>query len=377
MRRLVQFMIVALCAVVVWAQELRICKSCGREAKEGEVKCSRCEEPLPQPKQGGGAAAVAEAPPVNVSAEVLKMTAAAIEGNYRLAKEAEEAKAPSLALCYYQSSMALMRLMPPTHFPKEVGDALLNGRVRSLQSVMSGLVRCKMCSGTGKYQMDMSKTDPAGSIKAVSGVPCTACKGKGGTPGMADVPLAKAVLLQGRSEFERRQMLAGEVRLGRLFIPPAMEKLLTPPQRALAMTGMQVPCDSCQGTARQVCNTCRGTRWVKCTNPGCRNGEMDIPKPKDVITTKRLNEDTATKCPRCLGFAEVFCATCNGHGSIACQQCSGSGVAPRCQRCTGTGTQECTKCKGAGNVRGAPCADCSGGGVSLCTSCKGEGARTR
>ena len=365
-----------LCAHDAWAEELVICKSCGREAKEGETTCSRCGEALPRPRPVAPAGP-AEAPAVDVPAEVLKMVATAVEGNYRLAKEAEEAKQPALALCYYQSAMALMRLLPPNHFPKEVGDALLNGRVRMLQTVMAGHVKCRICNGTGKYQMDMSKTDPAGTIKAVSGVPCKACNGRGGIPGMADVPQAKAALLQGRSEFERRQMLAGEVRLGRTFVSSALEKLLTPPQRALVMTGMQVPCDSCQGTARQVCATCRGTRWVKCTFTGCRNGEIDLPKTKDVITTKRLNEDVTTKCPRCLGFGEITCGPCNGNGSVACQQCSGSGTAPRCQRCTGTGTQECSKCKGAGNIKGTPCADCGGGGVALCATCRGEGVRTR
>jgi hypothetical protein len=307
----------------------------------------------------------------------MKMADAAIKNNHRLAKEAEEAKLPALALCYYQSAMALMRLLPPNHFPKEGGDALLNGRVRALQSVVTGQVKCKICNGTGKYQMDMSKTDPAGTIKAVSGVPCKTCNGRGGTPGMADVPLAKAALLQGRSEFERRQMLAGEVRLGRMFIPAALEKLLTPPQRALAMTGMQVPCDSCQSTARQVCNTCRGTRWVKCTNTSCRNGQIDISAQKDVMPTTRLGEETTTKCPRCTGFGEIACGQCEGNASIACQQCSGSGTAPRCTRCSGAGTQECAKCRGIGDVRGTPCTDCGGGGVALCMTCRGEGARTR
>ena len=365
---------VVLCASVMWAQGLVICKSCGREAKAGETTCSRCDTALPLPPKEEAPAA---APAVDVSAEVVKLAVAAVENNYRLAKEAEEA-APTVALCYYQNAIAIMRLVPPNRFPKDVSDALLNGRGRMFQSVMTGKVKCKICNGSGKFQMDTRKTDPTGTVKALTGVPCPACKGKGGSQGMADVPLAKTALLQGRGEFERRQMLAGEVRLGHAFVPSAMEKQMLIPQRTLVMTGMQVPCDSCRGTARQVCTTCRGSRWVKCTYTGCRNGMVDLPAPKrGEITSKRINEEDATKCPRCAGLAEIVCAQCEGNGSVPCVQCAGSGTAPRCVRCTATGLQECQKCKGSGKIKDNPCADCNGGGIALCTTCRGEGVKAK
>lgn len=350
-----------------WAQGLVICKSCGREAKDGETVCSRCGTALPPPRKE---AAPAQAAAVDASAEVVKMAAAAVEANYRLAREAEEA-VPSVAQCYYQNAMAVMRLVPAGQLPKEVGDALLAGRGRTFHTVMTGWVKCKACKGSGKYQ--------GSTMKALPGVVCPACKGKGGGYGLGDVPQAKAVLLQGRNEFERRQMLAGEVRLGRAFVPAALEKLLTPPQRALVMTGMQVPCDSCQGAARQVCTACKGSRWVKCPNTACRNGEVEPPQRKagDPIPSKRINEEVVTRCPRCGGLAEVPCAPCEGNGSVPCQSCAGSGVAPRCARCSGTGLQECTKCKGSGKVKDAPCADCGGGGIVLCVTCRGEGAKTK
>ena len=373
MRTIVQFLAVVLCVSVLWAQGLIICKSCGREAKEGETACSRCDTALPVPPKEEVPVA---APALDVSAEAVKLAAAAVESNYRLAKEAEEI-VPSVALCYYQNAIAIMRLVPAGRFPKDVGDALLNGRGRMFQLVMTGMVKCKICNGSGKYQMDMRKTDPTGTVRALSGVPCTACKGKGGTQGMADIPLAKTTLLQGRGEFERKQMLAGEVRLGHAFVPAELEKLLLIPQRALVMTGMQVPCDSCRGTARQPCTTCKGTRWVKCPHTGCRNGVIDVPVKRDVITTKRINEEDTTKCPRCAGFGEIVCGPCDGNGSIPCVQCAGSGTAPRCVRCTATGLQECQKCKGTGKIKDAPCADCNGGGIALCTTCRGEGAKTK
>ena len=365
-----------LCVPRALAQGLIICKSCGREAKAGETVCSRCETPLPQPRKETPAQEAEGAPQVDVSAEVQKMAAAVIEANYRAAQEAEKAGQVIIALPYYQNAMALMRLLPPGRFPKEVSDALLAGRVRALREVMAGQVKCKPCNGTGKYQLDQRKVDPTAAVRA-TGVSCQVCKGKGWAPGMADVPQAKAALLQGRGEFERRQMLAGEVRLGRAFVPAEMEAMLRNPQRALVMTGMQIPCDACQGTARQPCTTCRGTRWVKCTYTGCKNGEVPVQTKPGEIATKRLNEANATKCPKCLGQGEIICQQCEGNASVDCQKCSGSGTAPRCARCSGTGLQECTKCKGTGRAKDAPCVECGGDGVILCTTCRGEGARAK
>jgi len=375
MRKLIYALAVVLCASAMWAQGLIICRSCGREAREGETACARCDTALPVPRQEAPPAA---APAVDVSAEVVKLAAAAVEGNYRLAREAEVA--PAVALCYYQNAIAIMRLVPPGHFPREVSEALLNGRGRMFNAAMTGRVKCKICDGSGKFQMDTRKTDPAGTVRALTGVPCPACKGKGGALGMAEVPLAKTTLLQGRGEFERSQMLAGEVRLGHAFVPSAMAGMLQIPQRALVMTGMQVPCDSCRGTARQVCTACRGSRWVKCPNTGCRNGTVDVPAPdrrRGEVATRRLNEEDAARCPRCAGIGEIACAPCESHGSVPCVQCAGSGAAPRCTRCTATGLQECQRCKGTGKIRDATCVDCSGGGIVLCTTCRGEGARTR
>jgi len=358
MRKWIYALAVVLCAVVIWAQELIICKSCGREAKEGEAVCSRCDTPLPKPKQE--APAPAAAPAVNASAEVVKLAAAAVENNYRLARESE-ADFPTVATAYYQNAMAIMRLVPAGHFPKDVNDALLNGRDRTLQTAMVARLKCRICKGDGKYAT------------------CTACKGRGWTASMADVAQAKAALLQGRKEFEQRQMLAGEVRLGQAFVPPEMDKLLRAVQRALVMTGMQPPCTSCQGTARQVCVTCKGLRWVKCPNVNCRNGELaDVQLRKGELPTTRLGTDLTKRCPRCEGLGEVLCLQCKGDGSVACQVCSGSGTAARCVRCTGAGLQDCTKCKGTGRgPKDAPCVECGGDGIILCTTCRGEGAKAK
>ena len=187
----------------------------------------------------------------------------------------------------------------------------------------------------------------------------------------------KMAILQGRQEFERRQMVSGDVRVGRALVSAALDKLLTNRHRALVMTGMPVPCVQCQFSTRQKCTVCKGTGWTKCVYPECENGVLAEKRAAGARKITRLNEDAKKKCPRCEGTAEVACEQCKGHGSIACKKCDGSGLALRCARCTGTGLMACSKCKGTGESKGSPCLECKGETVNLCTTCRGEGAMAR
>ena len=65
-------------------------------------------------------------------------------------------------------------------------------------------------------------------------------------------------------------MVAGDVKVGRVLVPPALDKLLSNQQRALIMTGMPMPCRECQQTARQACTACRGSGWKPCDFEGVR-----------------------------------------------------------------------------------------------------------
>lgn len=371
-------------ASLVYAQGLIICKSCGKEAKSTETNCSRCNAELPKPKKEKPAGE--ELPAIDVSDEISKLTAAAVQDYFRLGRKAETNNAAMAYWCY-KNAMALTRLVPGERFPKEVHAALLNGTDRTMNAVKAGIIRCKVCQGRGKLAKSQSTVRISGvnktkleSVNRLVEPTCPVCNGRGNFTGMADVPQIKTDLLQGRREFDERRMLAGDAKIGRVFAPADLEKYLTAKQRAQVMTGFFPPCDSCQGVGAMVCTGCRGERWVKCPFSGCKNGRIDVQKTETNTRKEvRLNDtpEDKTICPRCHGVGEIRCPKCDARGSVACQACSGSGQPPRCTRCLGLGVQDCTRCKGEGKLKGSPCVDCKGEGSVLCANCRGEGARTR
>ena len=379
--------LIGLClACVVYAQGLVICTSCGREAKPGETSCSRCNTQLPKPKKEP--TAMGELPTIDVADEISKLSVETVKEHFRLGNMAATNGAPAIAYWYYKNAMAVSRLLPNDRFSKESHAMLLRGTERMMGKMKTSEIKCKLCQGRGKLAKSQStvkidgvtKTKLEGTNRLAEQV-CPMCNGGCYFTGMADVDRTKAELLRGRTEYEQRRMLAGESRLGRLFVLPELEKLLTARQRALVMTGYSSPCDSCQGLGTMSCSTCRGERWIKCPGTGCKSGRIDLPKTQTNERKEiRLNETAIDKsiCPRCNGIGDVRCPKCEASGSVACKSCSGSGQAIRCTRCLGVGVQECTRCKGQGKMKeGSPCADCKGEGAVLCTNCRGEGARTR
>lgn len=374
-RFVIPMFLAALSATLLWAQGLVICRSCGRESKDPEATvCAHCKAELPRPKAPAPEAKPEPAP--DKDAEVAKGAAAVVDASVRQARELE-AKQPEVALSYYQNALALMRLVPPGTYPASVGESILAGTTRTMQLLVRGQVTCKKCSGTGKFQLDLGKVDGTSGVRAVSGVACPACKGAGSFAGFRDIAKVKMAILQGRQEFERRQMVAGDVKVGKALVPAALETLLTNRQRALVMTGMPTPCAECQLAGRQTCTACRGSGWIKCDYVGCSKGSVKAEQPGGLRQSKRLNDDLIRKCPRCDGLAEIPCQVCKGHTSVACKKCDGSGLAPRCARCTGTGLMTCPRCKGTGDLKGAVCPECKGETMILCTTCRGEGAVAR
>lgn len=168
-------------ALALWAQGVIVCGKCGREAKPGDVVCRHCQDALPKPKIDAPPPAVEPTVPVNVEAEAGRMAAILVEANVRQARDLE-AKQPELSLCYYQNAMALMRLVTAGKFPAAAGAAILDGNTRLLTLLQRGAVPCRRCGGSGRYQLDLGKVDRSKGLKAVDGVPCTACKGAGAVP---------------------------------------------------------------------------------------------------------------------------------------------------------------------------------------------------
>jgi hypothetical protein len=385
MKAFVQFLMVMCMAAAVYAQGLIICKSCGREGKPTDMKCSRCNAEMPKPKKDQ--AVSDELPAIDVADEISKLTSAAVRENFRLGRKAETNESPAIAYWYYKNAMAMTRLVSGERVPKEVHTSLLNGIERTMNQVKAGVIRCKVCQGKGKLAKSKStvriggvnKTKLESTNRLVEPV-CPMCNGRGNFTGMADVAQIKTDLLRGRSEYEQRRLLAGESRLGQVIVPTELQKLLTVKQRALVMTGFFPPCDACQGIGAMVCTTCRGERWIKCPLSGCKNGRIDVPETQTNTRKEvRMNDTSEDKtiCPRCYGISEIRCQKCDARGSIACKTCSGSGQAMRCIRCLGVGVAECTRCKGLGKIKDSPCVDCKGEGSVLCTNCRGEGARIR
>jgi len=357
----------------VCAQSVLICSKCGREIKPGETVCSHCGAAV-APVRSAEPVAV-QNPLVDTRGDVLKKAGVVVADSLRLARELE-ARQPEVALCYYQNALAVMRLLPVGGTGADSADAVLQGNVRAMQAILRGRVICRWCNGTGNYQWDVGSAGRNSATRAKSGVSCPFCKGVGSFPGFREVGKAKMAVQQGRGEFERRQMVAGDVRVGRAFVPTPLEEILTVRQRALVMTGMPVPCSACQLTGRQACTVCKGTGWAKCPYQGCQHGEVKI-VDKSGRRAKRHDEGQMEKCPKCEGLGEVPCEVCKGSGSVVCKRCDGSGKAPVCSRCTGTGLAACTKCKGTGKVKGEVCSECKGETVVLCSSCRGEGAVAR
>jgi len=337
--------------------------------------CSHCKAELPKPK-ADAAERTPAAPAADKEADVGRAAAALVQASVKQARELEE-RQPEVALCYYQNALALMRLVPAGTYPASVGEAILAGNRRAMQALQRGQMKCKRCNGTGKYQLDMGKVDRKKGVLAVEGVACPACKGQGGFVEYREPSKVMAAIQQGRNEFERRQMVSGEVKMGRAFVSAAMEKRMTNRQRALVLTGVPVPCPACRLAARQTCTACKGTGWVKCDQEDCEQGRLKETRKTGVRVEKRMNEEPTKKCPKCDGLGEIRCPTCGGSGGVPCKKCNGSGLAPQCTRCTGTGLMACTKCKGTGDVKGLPCPECKGEAMVLCTTCRGEGAQAR
>ncbi len=372
--RLIIFAATLSCAVWLLAQGLVVCPSCGREADQGAAVCGHCKAKLAKP--AAERAAPAAAPEPDKDAAVAALAKAAVESGAAQARELEE-RAPEVALHGYLNAVALMRLLPEGSLGPGFGEALLAGRGRAMQALARGRDRCRRCGGTGRYQVNLGKVDGKSGVKTASGVACPDCKGTGGHAGYREVGKIKAAIAQGREGFERSRMVAGEVRVGRAFMPAALEALLSNRQRALVMSGAPVPCSACQLTGRQPCRACRGTGWVKCDYEGCRQGVLQEARRTGARPERRLNQEMERICPRCDGLGEVRCGVCQGSKSVVCEKCGGGGTGARCQRCTGSGLTDCAKCRGTGAVKGAPCAECKGEGVTLCTTCRGEGALAR
>lgn len=104
-------------------------------------------------------------------------------------------------------------------------------------------------------------------------------------------------------------------------------------------------------TGKYECPTCKGKKYITCTNPPCL-GKHEW------------------ACPECHGSHRVKCETCNASGLVMCRSCKGFGK-HKCKACSGSAQVKCSHCGGDGYV-GKPLPD----GSNKCTSCNGKGWHT-
>jgi len=362
------FMMAAFVGNLVYA--LTICSKCGHEVAEGAAACGHCKAAIVVKAQAPEPEPVA----VVVDNSVAEMAAGFVEKQYKLAEQQESN--PSLAFAIYQNAFAVLRLVPADERSIRIGKTLMQKIGQSRKELMIGSVPCRMCSGTGKYKVDLGKVDGSKNVKFVEGIQCKRCNGMGSRREFLSVDRIKMAVLKGRQSFEQQAMVAGDVKLGRVYLSAELGEKLDLEQRVLVMTGMPSPCKECQFTGLALCRGCKGTKWEKCPSENCKAGVIEeaAGTAKSYMKKKRLNGEISESCGRCEGSGEIPCRICQGKGGVICAKCGGTGEAPRCARCSGIGLITCTKCSGSGKVKDAECSKCAGQGKFLCTSCNGEGS---
>lgn len=383
------------------AQEMVICPQCGHEAQPGATVCRHCHAVLPAPRperrQAERPQVLPPSPQAQANAQKGALAAAKTAECLREARQLSKDQ-PAVALGYYQNALALRRLCAPAPSSgKKPADEIVEGNRAMLARLQRGWVSCRACKGTGEKQMVLRKRDGRDNKGPVG--KCPACNGRGGHEGWLPADRVEALVLQGRGEFERQRIAAGDVKVGQAFLPPQLAEQLTNRERALVMTANPRPCPACGITGRQVCAACKGTGFTRCTAQGCQNGRLTEKRKTvhGVVKATRMNEGADDLCAVCDGTGEVPCRICGGRGSVPCKKCGGSGAAPMCRKCMGTGIVTCGKCKGNGlekgmrrqqgdsslaygkDSQGSPgenvCPECRGEGVVMCPTCGGDGSK--
>jgi hypothetical protein len=121
-----------------------------------------------------------------------------------------------------------------------------------------------------------------------------------------------------------------------------------------------VKCKKCNGRGEEKCNSCKGTAEVKCSHCG---GDGYVGKPMD---------DGSNKCLLCEGKGWHICQECSA-GLVKCDGCAGKGEV-KCSVCHGKGQLDCDNCKATGKIVCDKCySDEKRYGKIDCPTCKTMG----
>lgn len=133
-------------------------------------------------------------------------------------------------------------------------------------------------------------------------------------------------------------------------------------------------------TNRFECPTCKGEKYITCTNPAClgkHEWACQVCRGSRKVGCEACNGGGFVKCQKCNGKGEEKCNSCKGTAEVPCSHCGGDGYvgkpkddgSNKCTLCEGKGWHICQECSG-GLVK---CDECSGKGEVKCSVCHGKG----
>lgn len=348
-----------------------ICPQCGWEQADTRIECVHCGAELASEPRAG------EEPddPASYGKDKEKKTepgeretAAFVRRCFSLAKERLEKGRLLEAELFFRNAMAVNATLS-TNGVTDLGPGLLRGIEICESRARISPQRCPACGGSGRREL-RSEGLSGGIPAASASVPCDLCRGNGRISGIVGVSKLKYQKAKAARIFRRHQVSRGNVRVGNVWMPEAMESNLSLEDRVALKQSWPDGCRECAGYGTVQCEGCSGTGWIECTNEACEDGYILNLSTKKTLGTK---SGSRRKCSVCKGTSVIRCDECNGKGTVICESCQGQGTGAKCRQCDGAGLIKCSRCSGNGMVEGQQCPECGGAGFLECRSCRGYG----
>ncbi len=376
---------VAVVAVaLVVAAALRICPSCGHEAKGDEERCGHCRAALPPPP----AAPQTEPPPAPLAVTNSAVPDDVVAAQVSAAQRAFEQGVWWAAILYARNAAAMLALQGPEAARSRV--ALGRSIREARRQLMTADQPCPVCKGTGTRRMKALTLKGDVIDQTVAGGKCAYCNGVGRVPARVPDDQLLREEAQALQAYAAEQQQRGLEETRGIWLPPGRWEGLTPRQQSAVRKAFGTSCERCRGFGSSACAQCNGAGVLPCPNANCASGIEICPDCNGRGRSSGTRGGTAVQmrcetckstgkrtCVECQGKGFVPCAGCQGAGQEICSSCRGTGEGTTCSKCQGDGIVLCTRCGGSGQYRGAPCAACRGAGASLCKSCNGAGRVSR
>lgn len=395
-----------------YAEEIRICNSCGYELYPATAKfCGNCgvsaagtpsaQQDVKQQsntsdtsQQDVAATEQEELTPLDISLLPLgekeyKIIQDSFDFYYHKAGSFITKKLSSQSIlnaftCYFYlcNAEAMLRLLPNTPENTKKLNQITSAKRQINSIVPKDYTRdCPRCEGDGFTDFHYLSHDDKVEKKENS-VECTFCFTRKTFPYVLDHSTLNRYFTKAKFDvFEQTQSNANTSQLIEQQITTTR---LTVPQKAAYAKAMVLPCEQCFGFKIEQCRKCDGLGLIKCNDNSCNNGYKKNTtsgsssgsggnKIKRIEALKNIQ-----KCKTCDGTTFIECNTCKRRGAITCTQCHGTGSKDICKTCDGVGYLECTRCKkyaNQPNKKQRICTACSGKLLVLCKTCDGAGVK--